>query len=102
VLGLAYYRAGQYDAAVEWLSKDLDPNINEAIPVVNWLVLALAEEKRNHPAAARQWFAQADQWLATKKRSLPRIGPVVPAGWAWRDWVLVETLHREAQRALAR
>ncbi len=101
VLALAHYRAGDHAAAVECLSNDPSPNDFEAVKVLNWLVLAVAEEKRDHTAAARKWFAQADQWLAEKNRQLPPGGPVVPPNWLWRDWLLVQTLHREAQRVLA-
>jgi tetratricopeptide (TPR) repeat protein len=101
VLGLAYYRAGQYGEAAECLSKDPGPQDVEAIKVLDWLVLAMAEAKRDRAASARQWFDRANKWLEEKTREMPAGGPVVPAGWLWRDWVLVQTLHREAQRVVA-
>jgi serine/threonine protein kinase/tetratricopeptide (TPR) repeat protein len=100
VLGLAYYRAGQHADAVECLSKDPAPKNPEAIAPLNWLVLALAEEKRGHHAAAREWLAQADESLSEAQRKLPP-GAVVPTTWMWRDWILVQSLHREAHRAMA-
>jgi tetratricopeptide (TPR) repeat protein len=103
VLGLAYYRAGDFDAAVECLSKDPSPKGFETEGVLNWLVLALAEHKRDRAAEARKWLARADLWLANQYRNLPQRA-VVPADWAdwrWRGWVLVLTLHREAKRSLA-
>jgi hypothetical protein len=86
---------------VECLSKDPSPQDVEAIKVLDWLVLALAEAKRERTAAARQWLDRANKWLEEKTREMPPGGPVVPATWLWRDWVLVQTLHREAQRVVA-
>jgi tetratricopeptide (TPR) repeat protein len=101
VVGLAYFRAGQYREAVDCLSKDPGPQDVEAIQVLDWLVLALAEAKLDRPREARQWLARASKWIEKKSRSLPPGGAVVPAEWLWRDWVLVQALHREAERALA-
>jgi Flp pilus assembly protein TadD len=100
VLGLAYYRAGQYREAVDHLSKDLGRDDSELVQAVNWLVLALAEAKRDRAAEARQWLNRANKWLEEKTRTVPP-GAVVPATWLWRDWVVVQLLHREAQRVLA-
>jgi tetratricopeptide (TPR) repeat protein len=101
VLGLAYYRAGQHGAAVECLTNDASPRDYEIVGVLNCLVLALVEAKRDRPAEGRQWLDRASKWLEEENRNLPPGGAVMPARWAWRDWLLVQTLHREAQRLLA-
>jgi serine/threonine-protein kinase len=102
VLALGYYRASQYDAAVECLSKDPTPKEYEVVGVLNWLVLAMAEEKRGRPDVARKWFSQAERWIVDTTGRLPPGGPVVPANIPWRDWLLVQLLHREARRVLVR
>jgi serine/threonine protein kinase/tetratricopeptide (TPR) repeat protein len=101
VLGLAYYRAGQYGAAIECLNMESGPRDVEQVEVLNRLVLALALAKRDRPTEARQWLDLVNEWLDDNTRKLPPGGAVIPAKWPWRDWLLVWTLHREAQQLLA-
>jgi serine/threonine protein kinase len=99
VLALAHYRAGQYDLAVECLTKDPNPWTFGQNQVLNWLVRGLAEHKRGHAAAARRWLDQATNWIQARSRGLPGAGgQVIPPNWLWRDWLLVQQLQREAEQ----
>jgi tetratricopeptide (TPR) repeat protein len=60
-LGLAHYRAGQYDRAVEQLERSLK-KIWQA-RAANWLVLAMAHQRLGHADEARKWFDQAVRWM---------------------------------------
>src|SRR5262249_37906837 len=62
VLGLANYRIGHFEQAIEFLGKDLSENPVWENRVANWLVLAMAHHRLNHPAEARQWLDRARQW----------------------------------------
>jgi serine/threonine protein kinase/tetratricopeptide (TPR) repeat protein len=99
VLGLAYYRAGDYDKAVESFSKGLDLAPLRGHHVMNWLGLALAEHKRGRAREARQWLERATTWMETMTRGLPdERGQVMPAGWTGRHWLQVQLLRREAEQ----
>jgi tetratricopeptide (TPR) repeat protein len=59
-LGLAHYRAGQLDLAIEWLQK-ADQSIDWRGRPNNWLVLAMAHHRRGQADDARQWLSRARQ-----------------------------------------
>jgi tetratricopeptide (TPR) repeat protein len=59
-LGVAQYRAGDYQAAMETLSKAM-----ELLPggtVTDWYFLAMAHWQLGHKAEARKWYDKAVQW----------------------------------------
>jgi tetratricopeptide (TPR) repeat protein len=102
VLGLAYYRAGQYDQAAACLGQALQHEPDWEHKVLNWLVLALAEQRLGHDAAARQWLDMAEQWI---KQKAPGAGQKRSAfaipGWHWRDALMVQLFRREAEALLS-
>jgi serine/threonine protein kinase len=101
VLGLAWYRCGRSDKAVECLVKGLDEHPDWEHNVLNWLVLAMAHHRLEHKQEARQWLDKARQWIEEKNRSRdPEDRSFTPAGWAWRDWLGVQMLHQEAEALL--
>lgn len=59
-LGLAHYRAGDAQAAVDALTRSMTLRPGE---VVDWLFLAMAQQKLGHRDEARKWYDQAVQWL---------------------------------------
>jgi serine/threonine protein kinase len=98
IMGLACYRAGQYQKAIDWLNKELAPAPNH-----DWLVLAMAHQRLGHASEARRRFDQAARWIdeAARKRPKDRAG-VPQIGWHWRDWLMAELLRREAEALLTR
>jgi tetratricopeptide (TPR) repeat protein len=60
-LGLAHYRAGQFDKAIEQLHHSLKGNWKAH--AANWLVLAMAHQRLGHADEARNWFDMAVQWI---------------------------------------
>jgi tetratricopeptide (TPR) repeat protein len=98
VLGLASYRAGQYDKAVAHLKKSLKDHPNWEHSVLNWLVLAMAEQRLGHSAETKEYFGTAKDWLAQKTRSMDKTSHrFAPPGWKWRDWLTVQLFRREAE-----
>ncbi len=60
-LGLAHYRAGQFDKAIAVLHM---ANLgNWRAKAANWLVLAMAHQRLGHAAEARQLFDRAARWM---------------------------------------
>jgi tetratricopeptide (TPR) repeat protein len=96
VLGLAYYRAGRYDAAVAGLRKRLEDDAAWQHQVLNWLVLAMAHHRLEQVAESHKWLHQANQWLEKNTQEMIRGGRSAPAEWAWRDWAELLLLRREA------
>jgi tetratricopeptide (TPR) repeat protein len=99
LVGLAHYRAGHYQRAIEWFDKGLkeDPNWEER--VYHWLLLAMAHHRLGHAREARKWMDLAEKWFAGVEESRKK-GSSVPLGGLWRGWLLVKMVHREAKETL--
>jgi WD40 repeat protein/serine/threonine protein kinase/tetratricopeptide (TPR) repeat protein len=99
LVGLAYYRAGQDQKAIEWLSKGL--KVHPDWRLHGWLVLAMAHDRLGQADEARKCCDKAEQWLKEKTRNQLNQGArVAPPGWPWRDWLLVQLSRREAEDML--
>lgn len=90
VLGLAQYRAGQFDQALQSLTR---ANV-EYWPCrdLNWFGLALVHHRLGHPDEARRCLDRGIQWL---DRQRPR-SPEQPANIHPMDWLEAQVLRREA------
>jgi tetratricopeptide (TPR) repeat protein len=101
VLGLAYYRTGMNDKAVECLTKAVKDHPDWQHNVLNWLVLALAHHRLKHHDEAGQWLNKAGRAIEEINRSRPeKGGGFAPPAWAWRDWLGVQMLRDEADELL--
>jgi serine/threonine protein kinase/tetratricopeptide (TPR) repeat protein len=101
ILGLAYYRTGLNDKAVECLLKGVKDHPDSEENVFTWLVLAMANQQLNSEEQARQWLDKARQWIEQKNRSRPeKGGGFAPPGWHWRDWMGLRMLQKEAEELL--
>jgi tetratricopeptide (TPR) repeat protein len=93
-LGLAHYRAGQFDQALQSFTKADDKA--SALRELNWFGLALVHHGLGHPDEARQCLDKGIQWLE-------RIGPPSPERplkLLPQDWLEAELLRREAEEML--
>jgi serine/threonine protein kinase/WD40 repeat protein/tetratricopeptide (TPR) repeat protein len=93
-LGLAQYRAGQFDQALQSFTKANDKAWTYW--ELNWFGLALVHHRLGHPDDARQCLDKGIQWLE-------RIGPPTPERPAKlfpQDWLEAELLRREAEELL--
>ena len=93
-LGLAQYRAGQFDEALQSFSR---ANV-EAWPYrdLNWFGMALAHDRLGHSDEARKCLDKGIQWL---ERFGPP-GPGQPANIHPMDWLEAQVLRREAEDVL--
>ncbi len=94
VLGLAYYRAAQYERAVEYLNTNQETLRDWGPNALNWLVLALAHAHLHHAEESKKWLDQAREWIKT---NTPDGGRPIPPGWHWRDWLELQVLRQEAE-----
>jgi tetratricopeptide (TPR) repeat protein/serine/threonine protein kinase len=93
-LGLAQYRAGQFDQALQSFAKaDVEA---WAYRDLNWFGLALVHHRLGHPDEARRCLDKGVQWL---EREGPP-GPGRPANIHPMDWVEAQLLRREAEEML--
>jgi serine/threonine-protein kinase len=92
-LGLAQYRAGQFDQALQSFTK---ADIDAWRRSVNWFGLALVHHRLGQPDRARQYLDKGIQWLEQE-------GPPVsgrPARIHPVDWLEAQLLRREAEETL--
>jgi tetratricopeptide (TPR) repeat protein len=62
-LGALRYRAGAFEEAVPLFERSLRADGKPGRAVVNWLWLALAEQRRGKTEEARRWLDKAAKWL---------------------------------------
>jgi tetratricopeptide (TPR) repeat protein len=94
VQGLAYYRAGQNDKAIEHLQQALDGHPDWEHNVLNWLVLAMAHYRLKHGNEARRWLEEARQWIEQHTRN------PAPLSGEWLEWQVMQILFGEAEELL--
>jgi serine/threonine protein kinase/Flp pilus assembly protein TadD len=90
VLGLAQYRAGQFDKALQSFTKANDKAW--AYADINWFGLALVHQRLGQPDQARQCLDKGIHWLTRVGPS----GPDQPARLDPHDWLEAQLLYREA------
>jgi tetratricopeptide (TPR) repeat protein len=94
VLGLAQYRAGQFDPALQSFKKaDVQGWTNRDL---NWFGLALVHHRLGHGEEAQQCLAKGIQWL---KQEGPQ-DTERPANLLPRDWLEAQLLRHESEELL--
>jgi serine/threonine protein kinase len=94
VAGVAHYRAGHYEQAVQRLRESLKvPNWN-ASPI-NYPVLAMALHRWEHDDEAREALASAAKVIDAWTEEIYR-GPVGTMPVPWIDWLECRIYYREA------
>jgi serine/threonine protein kinase/WD40 repeat protein len=93
-LGMAQYRAGQFDQALQSFTKANDKAWSNRD--ITWFGLALVHHRLGRPDEARRWLDKGVQWL---ERVGPP-GPERPARIYPLDWLAAQLLRREAEEVL--
>lgn len=97
--GALFCRAGQPSEAIGLLKRSIDADSRVGMAVLNWLWIAIANNKAGHAAESRRWFAKADTWLQRLGGERPPDDG--PSTIHVHDWLEAQILHREAAAALA-
>jgi tetratricopeptide (TPR) repeat protein len=93
-LGLAQYRAGQFDEALQSFTQ---ANVKTwSCSELNWFGLALVHHRLGHADEARQCLEKGIQWLERKGPPSPDL----PAKLLPQDWLEAQILRREAEETL--
>jgi WD40 repeat protein/serine/threonine protein kinase/tetratricopeptide (TPR) repeat protein len=95
-LGLAYYRAGQTEAAIRQFEASLKAQVNWSGKMLNWLGLALAHHALGHNKEARRWLAMATDWLDHSTKGKEGPASIIPPP----DWLEYQILRRETETQL--
>src|SRR5437588_8986074 len=61
--GALAYRAGRFEESVPLFEQSLEANSQPGAAVVNWLWLALADQRLGKTDEARRWLNKAQTWL---------------------------------------
>jgi tetratricopeptide (TPR) repeat protein len=97
--GALHYRAGRFKEAVplfEW-SLRADPKPGRA--VLNWLWLALAQQRLGRADEARRWLGKAQAWLDRYGEGMPP-NAEAKLGLHLHNWLEAHVLRREAEALL--
>jgi eukaryotic-like serine/threonine-protein kinase len=98
ILGMALYRARRFREAEALLRASLDRDPGWTWQVLDWLVLAMAQERLGRPDEARRWLDRAESWVAPRLSGRPGgADRAVPENWHWRAGMLLHLLLREAR-----
>jgi tetratricopeptide (TPR) repeat protein len=95
VLGLAEFRAGRYERAVEYAMKSIDLGPRWLAAPLNYPVLAMAHHGLGHRAEARRWLEKAHRWGGVASPGL-RSADVLSSTVPWWDRVEFQLLLCEA------
>jgi tetratricopeptide (TPR) repeat protein len=94
ILGLAQFRAGQFERALQSFMK---ANVEAwGYRDLNWFGMALAHHRLGHPDEAQQCLDKGIQWM----ERLGPPGPGQPANIQPMDWLEAQLLRREAEEVL--
>ncbi len=96
-LGVVRYRAGRYDDAVRRLEEAVQVRGQGGTPV-DWLFLAMAQQRLGRPAEARRQLEKAVRWL--DENAIPGKTPeeTVPLSWSHR--LELDLFRRQAEALL--
>ncbi len=99
--GLAHYRAGQWDRAIERFEESLkNPRWQVAGGHASEFGLALTHHRLGHAQQARQWFDKAEQWYDKAMEQARASSPRSATLFNWADWPNFVLLRREAHKVI--
>src|SRR5207249_238720 len=94
--GALAYRAGRFEEAVPLFEHSLQANSQPGAAVVNWLWLALANQRLGKTDDARRWLNKAQTWLDQYPEGTPP-GAEQELGLHLHNWLEAQVLRREAE-----
>jgi len=94
--GALAYRAGRFQEAVPLFEQSLKADPMPGRAVLNWLWLALANQRLGKFEEARRWLDKATAWLDQYREHLPAHAEA-KAGLHLHNWLEAHVLRREAE-----
>jgi serine/threonine-protein kinase len=99
-LGALAYRSGRFEEAVSLFEQSLKADTHAGRAVVNWVWLALAEERLGKTDEARSWLEKAQTWLDQYRDGVPP-NAEAQTGLHFHNWLEANILRREAETLLS-
>jgi tetratricopeptide (TPR) repeat protein len=94
--GALAYRAGRFQEAVPFFEQSLRADSRPGRAVLNWLWLALANERLGKAEMARRWLNKAQAWLDQYRDGMPARAEE-ELGLDLHNWLEAHVLRREAE-----
>jgi serine/threonine-protein kinase len=94
--GALAYRGGRYQEAVAFFEQSLKADAKPGRAVLNWLWLALANQRLGNAEEARRWLSKAQAWLDQFADGMPA-GAEQELGLHLHNWLEAHVLRREAE-----
>jgi tetratricopeptide (TPR) repeat protein len=94
--GALHYRAGRFQAAVLLFEQSLQADSKPGRAVLNWLWLALAQQRLGNSEEARRWLDKSTIWLDQYRDGMPGIAEL-ELGLHLHNWLEAHVLRREAE-----
>jgi tetratricopeptide (TPR) repeat protein len=98
--GALAYRAGRFQASVPFFEQSLRANSQPGTAVLNWLWLALADQRLEKYEDARRWLDKSQAWLDQYRDGMPARAEE-ELGLHFHNWLEAHVLRREAEALLA-
>ena len=94
--GALAYRAGRFQQAVPFFEQSLQADRKPGRAVLNWLWLALANQRLGKGEEARRWLNKARAWLDQYRDGMPARAEE-EFGLHLHNWLEAHVLRREAE-----
>jgi serine/threonine-protein kinase len=94
--GALHYRAGQFQEAVALFEQSLRASAKPGHALLNWLWLALAQQRLGKTEEARRWLEKATAWLDQYRDGMPAHAEG-ELGLDLHNWLEANVLRREAE-----
>ena len=94
--GALAYRAGRFQEAVPFFEQSLQADPKPGRAVLNWLWLALANQRLGKGEEARRWLNKARAWLDQYRDGMPARAEE-EFGLHLHNWLEAHVLRREAE-----
>ncbi len=91
-----HYRVGRFPEAVARFEESLRADSKPGKAVLNWLWLALAQQRLGKTEEARRWLGKAAAWLDQYRDGMPARAEE-ELGLHLHNWLEANVLRREAE-----
>jgi tetratricopeptide (TPR) repeat protein len=94
--GALHYRTGRFQEAVPLFEQSVQADSKPGRAVLNWLWLALAQQRLGNSEEARRWLDKATAWLDQYRDGMPGVAEL-QLGLHLHNWLEAHVLRREAE-----
>jgi hypothetical protein len=98
--GALAYRAGRFQEAAPFFERSLASEARPGGAVINWLWLALANQRLGNTEVAHRWLNRAQKWLDQYRDGMPAFAEE-NFGLDLHNWLEAHVLRREAEALIS-